>query len=247
MRVLLQPAFVLHTRPYRDSSQLLEVLTNEYGRISLVAKGARRARKGQSSAGILQPFIPLLLSFSGRAELKTLTASEVAGEVLSLKGQRLFSGIYLNELLVRLLHRNDPHPDLFIAYGQAISSLGGEAALDEVLRRFEFRLLEELGYSFDLVTDGLSGEPVLAQGWYHYQQEFGLVECGAARSPDMPAYCGADLLAIAGGQLDDSARLAAKRLLRQALAGHLGDKPLNSRALFRRTESAGGKRMKGHT
>ena len=105
MRVQLQPAFVLHSRHYRDSSALVEVFTNEYGRIGLVAKGARRSVRGRASGAILQPFIPLLLSFSGRAELKTLTASEVAGEVRSLKGERLFSGIYLNELLMRLLHQ----------------------------------------------------------------------------------------------------------------------------------------------
>jgi DNA repair protein RecO (recombination protein O) len=212
----------------------LEVLTAEYGRVSLVARGARRTARGRSSAAILQPFIPLLLSFSGRAELKTLTSSEVAGEVQTLRGERLFSGIYLNELLLRLLHRNDAHPGLFVAYGEAIASLASEESMDDILRRFEFSLLAELGYSFDLRVDGHSGEAVSEDRWYHYQQEFGLVENRTATEPDNPVFAGRDLLAIAAGEHSDSTRLAAKRLLRQALAGHLGEKPLKSRELFRR-------------
>ncbi len=232
MRVQLQPAFVLHSRHYRDSSALVEVFTNEYGRIGLVAKGARRSVRGRASGAILQPFIPLLLSFSGRAELKTLTASEVAGEVRSLKGERLFSGIYLNELLMRLLHRNDPHPDLFLAYGEAVAALGTTQSMDDVLRRFELNLLDGLGYGFDLRVDGYTGEKVEADRWYYYHQEFGLVEQKESGG-DHPAFNGADLLLIAEGKYSDSARRTGKRLLRQALAGHLGDKPLKSRDLFR--------------
>ena len=237
MRVQLQPAFVLHSRPYRDSSALLEVLTSEFGRISLVAKGARRSVRGRSNGAILQPFIPLLLSFSGRAELKTVTGSEVAGDVVSLKGERLFSGIYLNELLIRLLHRNDTHPNLFIAYADAIATLGGERSMDDTLRQFEFILLEELGYGFDLRVDGHSGAGVCETSWYYYHQEFGLVEQGATSNPGSPVFLGADLLAIAEGGHNPETRQAAKRLLRHVLAGHLGDKPLKSRELFLRTTS----------
>lgn len=235
MRVALQPAFVLHTRHYRDSSALLDILTAEHGRMSLVAKGARRTVRGRSSGAILQPFIPLLLSFSGRSELKTLTASEVAGQVLSLRGERLYSGIYLNELLLRLLHHNDAHMDLFIAYGDAVASLGGDQPVDEILRQFEFILLEQLGYSFDLGIDGYSGETVCEDRWYHYHQEFGLVERRSPSGPDNPVFSGRDLLAIAAGEHGDSVRKTSKRLLRLVLAGHLGDKPLKSRELFRRS------------
>jgi DNA repair protein RecO (recombination protein O) len=235
---------VLHSRHYRDTSALLEVLTPEHGRLSLVARGARRSVRGRSGAAILQPFIPLLLSFSGRSELKTLTASEVAGEVQVLRGDRLFSGLYLNELLLRLLHRNDAHPGLFVAYGEAVAALASRESMDDILRRFEFNLLEELGYGFDLRVDGHSGEDVSESRWYHYQQEFGLVQQHAATDPDQPVFAGGDLLAIAAGEHSDSTRLAAKRLLRQALAGHLGAKPLKSRELFRRpgghTMTAGG-------
>ena len=234
MRVSLQPAYILHSRPYRDSSALLEVLTAEYGRLSLVARGARRkVRGGSSGSALLQPFIPLLLSFSGRAELKSLTAKEAAGKLHELRGERLFSAMYVNELLVRLLHRHDPHPQLFAAYTEALQALARDDVVDTTLRHFEFKLLDELGYSFDLALDADSGERVQAHLWYHYIPDLGLVAKADATEPSRSAYAGADLIIMAGGQFGGSVRVTAKRLLRQALAGHLGDAPLRSRELFR--------------
>jgi DNA repair protein RecO (recombination protein O) len=233
MRFNLQPAYILHSRPYRDSSMLLEVLTAEQGRISLVARGARRKTRGGSGSALLQPFIPLLLSFSGRTELKNLNATEAAGRPLPLPGERLFSGLYLNELLVRLLHRHDPHPQLFAAYGSTLGALAAEAEIDDVLRRFEFALLGELGYGFELDIDGSSGEAVAARDWYHYHPDFGLVARGPLVDPARPAFQGADLLAIAANDFGGTARLTAKRLLRLVLAQQLGDAPLRSRELFR--------------
>jgi len=213
---------------------LLEVLTAEYGRLSLVARGARRkARGGSSGSALLQPFIPLLLSFSGRAELKSLTAKEAAGKLHELRGERLFSAMYVNELLVRLLHRHDPHPQLFAAYTEALQALSREDEVDTTLRHFEFKLLDELGYSFDLALDADSGERVQAHLWYHYIPDLGLVAKADATEPSRSAYAGADLIIMAGGQFGGSVRVTAKRLLRQALAGHLGDAPLRSRELFR--------------
>ena len=213
---------------------MLEVLTAEYGRLSLVARGARRkVRGGSSGSALLQPFIPLLLSFSGRAELKSLTAKEAAGKLHELRGERLFSAMYVNELLVRLLHRHDPHPQLFAAYTEALQALARDDVVDTTLRRFEYRLLDELGYSFDLALDADSGERVQAHLWYHYIPDLGLVATADATDPSQPAYAGADLIVMAGGQFGGSVRVTAKRLLRQALAGHLGDAPLRSRELFR--------------
>lgn len=233
MRVSLQPSYILHSRPYRDSSALLEVLTAEYGRISLVSRGARRKSRGGSSAALLQPFTPLLLSFSGRAELKNLTATESVGRVYALRSERMFSGMYVNELLVRLLHRHDAHPQLFAAYSQTLEALAGNAALDTLLRHFEFTLLGELGYSFDLSVDGASGAPVCEELWYHYHPDIGMVAHGGINDPSLPVFAGSDLLAMAGGEFGGEVRLSAKRLLRQALAVHLGDAPLRSRELFR--------------
>jgi len=240
MRISLQPAYILHSRPYRDSSAILEVLTAEHGRLSLVARGARRRSRGGSSSALLQPFIPLLLSFSGRTELKTLTATEAVGRGFTLRGERLFSGMYVNELLVRLLHRHDAHPQLFAAYAQTLQALAGSAVVDAVLRAFEFSLLDELGYGFDPGVDGHSGETVQAHLWYNYHPEHGLVATVGAIDPSRPAYAGSDLIAIAGGELGGHVRVTAKRLLRQALAGHLGDAPLKSRDLFRTRGAAPG-------
>jgi DNA repair protein RecO (recombination protein O) len=239
MRVNLQPAYIIHSRPYRDSSALLDVFTAEYGRIGLVARGMRRQSRQGSGAARLQPFIPLLLSFSGRAELKTLVASEATAIGLTLHRERVFCGMYMNELLVRLLHRNDPHPALFSAYDQALKALADTDVVDSVLRRFEYQLLDELGYNFDLTADGASGQPVQPSHKYWYQPGVGLVDCGdGVGDTSRAVYAGADLLAIASSDFGGEVRVAAKRLLREALAEHLGEVPLRSRELFR---AAGGK------
>ncbi len=238
MRVSLQPSYILHSRPYRDSSALLEVLTAEYGRISLVARGARRRSRGGSSSALLQPFTPLLLSFSGRAELKTVTATEAVGSALTLRGERMFSGLYVNELLVRLLHQHDAHPQLFAAYAATLQALAGNEVVDTVLRHFEFTLLHELGYSFDLAVDGSSGAAVREDLWYHYHPDFGMVARGDTLDQARTAFAGSDLLIMAGGEFGGPVRLAAKRLLRQALATHLGSTPVRSRDLFRPENAA---------
>ena len=232
MRVNLQPAYVIHSRPYRDTSALLEVFTAEYGRISLVARGTRRQTRRGSKAALLQPFSPLLLSFSGRMELKTLSAIEPVRGMSTLRGERLFSGLYMNELLVRLLHRNDAHPELFAAYDSALKALAGNAVVDTVLRGFEITLLDELGYGLNLILDGASGEPVDDTLRYRYDPDFGLVASGDATDCS-GTYRGSDLLAMESGEFEGAVRLTAKLLLREVLAVHLGDMPLHSRELFR--------------
>lgn len=242
MRVALQPAYVLHSRPYRDSSLLLEVFTAEQGRISLVGKGARRRTRGGSTASLLQPFVPLLVSFSGRNELRTLTQVESAGAATALRGERVFSGLYVNELLVRMLHRHDPHPALFAAYAGALQELEEAASVDVVLRQFEFRLLNDLGYSFDMAVDGRTGELLREDAWYQFHPDNGLVERYGVADPAHPAYLGSELLQMSRGDFSGEARLAAKRLMRQALAVHLGDAPLKSRDLFRSTRRDSGEK-----
>jgi DNA repair protein RecO (recombination protein O) len=229
MKVSLQPAWVLHSRPYRDTSLLLELFTAEQGRISLVGRGVRRRSRGGSQSALLQPFNPLLVSFSGGGELRTLTGCEVAGEPVGLRGDRLFSALYLNELLMRLLHRHDPHPRLFAAYAAALEELAAAVRPDIPLRRFELGLLDELGYGFPLDRDGHSGEPIAAGATYRFDPDYGLV----AADPDSGGLCGAELLRMAGGDFEGTARPVARQLLRQALASHLGPEPLRSRALFR--------------
>lgn len=232
MRVKLQPAYIIHRTPYRDSSALLEVFTPEYGRLGLVARGVRRASRGAGKTALLQPFRPLLLSFSGRSELKTLVAVEPAEGLLSLHGDRLLSGMYVNELLVRLLHRNDAHPVLFAAYSTTLEELDGAAPLDTILRRFELTLLEDLGYRLELGIVAQTRSPVQADQFYRYDPGLGLVEITGEEPAQQGVYSGRHLLQMDAGDFSGSSRAAAKRLLREALAVHLGDKPLRSRELF---------------
>ncbi|CAA0088027.1 DNA repair protein RecO [Halioglobus japonicus] len=237
MRVNLQPAYVIHSRPYRDSSSLLDVFTAEYGRIGVVARGTRRQTRRGSGTSLLQPFVPLLLSFSGRSELKTLVATERAQGDCALRKERVFCGMYMNELLVRLLHRDDAHPALFAVYDETLKALVSTGAVDTVLRHFEYRLLEELGYNFDFDVDGASGAPIAPDGWYRYESGVGLVASADAVAEGAVnrrgTYAGFELLAMASGDFGGSARQTAKKLLREALAEHLGGVPLRSRELFR--------------
>ena len=232
MRVTLQPAFLIHRRPFRDTSQILEFLTPEHGRISLVAKGVRRKARGGSLGAVLQPFTPLLVSFSGRSDMKTLTAVERAGSATPLQGERLYSALYVNELLVKLLHRHDPHTVLFAHYSKTLESLSTHCAVDVALRTFEFSLLDALGYQLDSAVDAGTGEPVDPQGWYRLQDELGLVLSQEPLHPDRPQYRGSDLLRIARSDFTGSAGAAAKRLAREALAIQLGGQALRSRELF---------------
>lgn len=238
MRVNLQPAYLLHSRPYRDSSQILELLTVEHGLLSVVGKGVKRRSHGGSTASVLQPFRPLLVSFTGRSEMKSLVAAEAAGTPVVVRGEAAFSGLYLNELLLRLLHRHDPHPQLFAHYSETLQQLGSVVQLAPALRKFELSLLQELGYALEPGRDGLSGAAVSATGWYQFVSEVGLVERTAGSDSGQPVFAGADLLAIAAGDFAGSAAATAKRLLRLALAAQLGDKPLHSRELFRQFRSS---------
>jgi DNA repair protein RecO (recombination protein O) len=233
-------AWVLHTRPWRETSLLLELFTPESGRLGVIARGARRPRRGGRA---LEPFVAVSCSLSGRGELRTLGAHEVTRRTM-LAGDALYAGFYLNELLVRLLQREDPHERLFREYEGALAVLAGlprgadPIALEPVLRRFEFALLDELGYGFPL-TEDLDGAPVDPARRYTVLPDVGvrLQHPGVAEHEDEAALHidGSELLAIAEGRLASPAVLrAAKRLARRALAPHLGDRPLVSRSLFGR-------------
>lgn len=231
MRVESQPAYLLHTRPYRDSSLLVELLTVDFGRVSAIAKGIRG---GSKTAGLrrgqLQLFSPLLVNWGGRSELKSLHQFESRSYALPLQGKSLFSGLYINELLTRLLTHADRHPEIFTLYEWAIKSLSVETTIDIVLRKFELRLLEQLGYGLDLRNDCQSLMPVAENGWYRLQPDQGLTK--AASGENENTFWGGHLLQLAAGEFTDENRQAAKRFCRMALAPHLGDRPLRSRELF---------------
>lgn len=231
MHVTLQPAHVLHQRPYRETSLLLEVFSLDHGRVGLVARGARRPRSGLR--GILQAFRPLLLSWVGRGELMSLTGAEPDGQAAALSGRGLLSGLYVNELLMRLLQRSDPHGGLYGSYRAALAGLAAAGREERVLRVFEKRLLEAIGYGLVLTTDAGSGAPVKPDGRYRYQIEHGPVVDTSGRGTGIPI-SGQTLLALAEERLDSPGGLReAKSLMRHVLRVYLGDRPLASRELFK--------------
>lgn len=224
------PAYLLHRRPYRDTSALIDLLTPEHGRISLVARGARATKSSLRS--VLQAFVPLLVSCSGKTDLLTLRSAETQGIGYTLVGKALFSGMYLNELLVRLLHRFDPHPGLYHAYEIALEGLQRATAIEPILRQFEKQLLKELGYALLLDKETSTGQPVVPDRWYRYEIGQGMVVT-EADSRHSIVFSGASLLALHHDAYDNEAQLRdAKRLMRLSLAALLGDKPLKSRSLF---------------
>jgi DNA repair protein RecO (recombination protein O) len=238
VRVAAEPAFVLHCRDYSESSLLLEVFAARHGRLGILAKGARRPKSPWR--GVLKPFQALLLSWSGRGELAILTGAEAERGTDTLGGPAVFCGFYLNELLMRLLHRHDPHEALYRAYRQALLSLGRGDDHEAVLRIFEKHLLRELGYGLVLDYDIESQAPLDAEAVYDYLPERGPRRMsGANRSNEGVLIRGASLLALAREQLNDEDTLReVKALMRASLARHLGDKPLNSRRLYQSVVAA---------
>lgn len=238
-RVELQPAYVLHTQAYQNTSMLVDLFCVDYGRVRAVAKGARRATS--RSRALLQPFQPVLVSLSGRTDLKNLLAIEGSVSVQRLQGGRLFSGLYLNELLVRLLMFQESIPALYHSYQEAIIALHGDRELAVVLRRFELELLDALGYGIDLQCDCYSGEEIVVEASYLFHPDIGFERVPPsvqAQRPSPALFSGRELLALRHGELSDKAlSQAALRLTRMALHVHLGDKPLASRALFVRHSS----------
>lgn len=241
MRISLQPAFILHHRPYRETSSLLDIFTAEYGRVSLIARGARTSRSRLRP--LLQPFIPLLLSWQGRSELMTLVSAEANGASLQLRGDCLLSGFYLNELLVKVLQKQDSHPRLYTIYYQTLLELQGAKLQQKTLRLFEKKLLEELGYGLQLQHDFLTGEELLAEEYYQFYPEQGFKRYESFLSSaqvEERGFKGKNLLALAKEQLDNEESLRdAKRLMRLALGSLLSFQPLYSRKLFNKNPSRG--------
>ncbi len=221
-----EAAFVLHSRPWRETSLIVDVLSRQHGRQGLVARGARRQNSGLKAR--LIPFQPLSLSWFGKGPLRTLHAAEWQGGGLMLRGHALMCGFYLNELLLRLLPEADAHEALFDRYVHTLDALDGGGDVEPILRRFELDLLSELGYAQPLgrLADGGALEPGRRYG---YRVGEGVVPLGR----DEAGYQGKTLLDLARGDLSDPATLAeGKLLMRGLLAHYLGDKPLATRQLL---------------
>ena len=235
-RVLLEPAFLLHQQPWRDSSRIVELLTRDHGRVTLFAKGVRR--RGSALGALLQPFVPLAVSWSGSGDGGTLTGAEPLGAPVAVAAGCLLSGFYLNELVLKLLARVDPHPDVFEAYGLALRGLVAPAAEHRSLRLFEKRLLESLGLGLDYAHLAADGARVESERYYHVDPARGVVR-PADRADAPGAYRGADLLELAAERLDGTASLAAARhLLAAALDAALDGREIESRRVARAVRRA---------
>ncbi|MEX2354126.1 MAG: DNA repair protein RecO [Gammaproteobacteria bacterium] len=232
MKVSLHPCFILHYRPYRETSLLLDVFSLDHGRVNLVAKGVKRGRK-DNPARLLQPARKLNISWYMRSDLGTMTAVESAGIDSPLTGRRLVSCFYMNELLVRMLHKHEPHPELFNSYEQSLARLASDAAEAQVLRIFEKHLLKSLGYGLVLDQEIGSGTAVLPDKRYFYQIDHGPMseQPVNARNIDIS---GRTLRALHDeNEWDEQISREAKRLFRIILGAHTGEKPLGSRELYK--------------
>jgi len=229
-RTLLAQAYILHAQPYRDTSRILEVFTREHGRVSMFARGVRGPKARLAS--LLQPFQPLLISFSSRGDAAQLIGAEnaAAQHPVQLPAGALMCGFYLNELLLKLTTRHDPNMGLFDGYEAALLALSAGRAQEPVLRSFELRLLQEVGYGLEL-TQTVAGGPVLAQGYYHFRAADGLFATTAEHSGALE---GRSLLNLVAGTLTQSRELAdARRVLSAALEHCLEGRPIATRAVAR--------------
>lgn len=230
-RVDWESAYVLHRHPYRNTSWIAECLTAQHGRVALVVRSAR----GPASrfGGRVEPFRLLQLSWVGRGELKSLSQLEMTAMPVNLSGPALMCGFYVNELVLRLLHRDDPHPLVFEEYGTVLHELANSAQLEVALRRFEKRLLDHLGYGLPLTQACRGGGSIEPAALYEYVPEEGFML--ATATPGVPTYHGSSLLALAAEQFADAQSLQeAKRLMRQVLARYLGGRSIKSRELLLR-------------
>jgi DNA repair protein RecO (recombination protein O) len=231
-RVDQQPGFVLHSYPYRETSLIVEVFSRDHGRVGLVAKGARRP--ASQLRGVLMAFQPLFIDWSGGGEMKTLIRAEWQGGQPLLGGQALLCAYYANELLMRLMPREDAHPRLYAAYGEALRALAAGDSQEVVLRRFELALLQELGYGLLLETDA-DDAPVRGDTRYAYIIERGPISLEGfdAAGDELATVTGKTLLDMAAGDFRDPETLAqSKALMRRLIQHYLGGQQLQSRRVF---------------
>ena len=224
-----QPVYVLHTYPYLETSLVVELFTRNFGRVGTIAKGARRPRSAMR--GMLQSFQPLIAQWSGKSELRNLHGVEWQGGLHRLQGQALICGFYLNELMLRLLPRDDAHEALFEHYESALQALANHEVHPIVLRRYEVSLLQELGYALPLTHEAENGNVIEPDEWYLFVPELGAVKNHHGQSG---VQCrGKTLLDMAQSDYSDAQTLQqSKQLMRTLISHYLGDKPLHTRQLL---------------
>lgn len=228
--------FVLHSYPFRETSLIVETFTRAHGRVALVARGARRPRS--QLRGLVQAFTPLLLSWAGKGELRTLHRAEWQGGLALPQGMGLLCGFYLNELMLKLLAREDPHENLFADYQTALQALSStllqQSAYAAILRRFEKRLLAELGYAQPFEFEADSGQAVQAQQNYIYILDRGALPVEATNGHADMSLSGKTLLDMAADDYRDPVTLMqSKQLMRLIINHHLGGQTLHARELLK--------------
>ncbi len=227
-----QSAYLLHTYPYRETSLVVETYTRDAGRVAVIARGARRPRS--ALRGVLMAFQPLLLGWTGKAELKTLHKAEWQGGYRPLRGLSLICGFYLNELMLKLLPREDPHEQLFEAYATALAQLPDDRDHGAVLRRFERVLLRELGYGLVLDREVAGGAPIAGDRLYRYIPERGPVPAAEAAPQSGVELAGQTLIDMAVDRYEDPQTIQQGKALMRALINHcLGSQTLHTRQLLR--------------
>lgn len=227
-----QAVYVLHTYPFKETSLIVELFAHGFGRVATTAKGARRPRSAMR--GMLQSFQPLIATWSGKLELKTLHSLDWGGGLMLLKGESLMCGFYLNELLLRLLPREDPHEVLFEYYSATLKTLASGQDLATTLRRFELKLLQELGYAIPLDKDHF-GESISASQNYRYEAEHGAMKLNAAESylQNGVQLSGSTLINMLNDDYNQpQTQQQSKHLMRYLLAHYLGEQPLHTRQLL---------------
>ncbi|MBW8369825.1 MAG: DNA repair protein RecO [Thiobacillus sp.] len=237
-RINNEPGFILHTYPFKETSVVAEVFTRSHGRVALIARGARRP--ASALRGLMQPFTPLLLSWFGKSELKTLHAAEWQGGLIAPQGRALMCGFYLNELLLRLMARGDAHELLYDRYISTLELLASGAPspdseratdFERILRRFEKNLLAEIGYGATFDVDADSGSPIQAEARYVFQPERGALRASGQHGCPVS---GQTLIDLAADRFERQTTLAEAKALMRALINHtLGAKPLYTRQLLR--------------
>jgi len=232
VRVEAESGFVLHVTPYRETSLLVDLFTRHQGRVRCVAKGFRKPNKRGISRALF-PYTEHQFSWQGRGDLKTLTAADALGAPVFLQQETAFTGLYINELLYRLLHEHDPHEYLYQQYRQFLEQLAGSGTDELMLRRLEMLLLDELGYGLVLDAD-IQGQAIAPDRQYQYIPEQGLVELINQQNSTGAPLNGADLVSMVNGDFSQRAVMqAAKQLTRRVIDFYLGGKQLHSRELYR--------------
>ena len=229
IRIQYEPSWILHSRPFKETSKIIDFITQDHGRISLVAKGVR-SRKSRLG-GILRPFMPLNISWSMRSDLGTLIGAENNGKAFTLNGDAFFSGCYINELILNLVHRHDPSPEVFSIYSEIIRDLSLTNSLNSSLRYFEMELLKLLGYALSLDHDSKTLDPISMDKYYEYHIDEGTVE--TIKTGPM-VFMGKHLIAISKYEFDCPEVLqCANRLLRYVMAYYLDGKAIKSRKVLK--------------